>query len=41
VPGRPGFAKRAQHREFAIQLGSISLYDAGNASFCRKPSQRQ
>ena len=31
MPGRPRFAKRACDREFAIQLGSISLYDAGNA----------
>ena len=31
MPGRPRFAKRACGREFAIQLGSISLYDAGNA----------
>jgi hypothetical protein len=31
VPGRPCFAKRAQRRQIGIQLGSISLYDAGEA----------
>ena len=33
VPGRPRFAKLAYCREIGIQLGSISLYDAGDASF--------
>src|SRR6476620_8647335 len=33
VPGRPRFAKLACCREIGIQLGSISLYDAGDASF--------
>src|SRR6188768_2942051 len=33
VPGRPRFAKLACCREIAIQLGSISLYDAGDALF--------
>ena len=33
MPGRPRFAKLAYCLEIGIQLGSISLYDAGDASF--------
>src|SRR6185369_13638644 len=33
VPGRPRFAKLAYCREIRIQLGSISLYDAGDVPF--------
>jgi len=33
VQARPRFAKLAYCREIGIQLGSISLYDAGDASF--------
>ena len=33
MPGRPRFAKLAYCLEIGIQLGSISLYDPGDASF--------